>query len=125
MKIVIDSSILIDYLRGGIKWQEFLESAPQNAELFLPTIVIFELFSGKSAKKAQVATAILALLQQFTPIELTAAISQRAGELYKGSHIDAVDYIIAATALELHASVLTLNTKHFQQITSLNLYPLP
>ncbi|MBI2621853.1 MAG: PIN domain-containing protein, partial [Candidatus Levybacteria bacterium] len=94
MKVIIDSSILIDYFRGGIKWQEFLEDVPKDVELFLPTIVIFELFSGKSTKKNGVAKDILNLLKQFIPIELTSGIAIKAGELYRdvGSRIDPADY---------------------------------
>ena len=123
MKIVIDSSILIDYLRGGTKWQDFLRVSPRNAEFFLPTIVHFELFSGKSSKKSIVVKDILNLLKQFTHIELTETIAIKAGELCRdiGTHIDPEDYIIAASALELGATVLTLNKKHFEQIPYLAL----
>lgn len=126
MKIVIDSNILIDYLRGGTKWQDFLSDAPRNAELFLPTIVIFELFSGKSTKTSSVAKDILNLLKKFTQIELTETIAIKAGELHRdlGTHIDPEDYIVAASALEIGASVVTLNRKHFEQIPQLSLYSL-
>lgn len=126
MNIVIDSSILIDYFRGGTKWQEFLEDAPKDAELFLPTIVIFELFSGKSTKKSGVAKDILNLLKQFTSIELTIEIAIKAGELYReiGSRIDPADYIIAASAFSIGGKALTLNRKHFEKIPNLSLYPL-
>ena len=126
MKIVIDSSIIIDYLRDGTKWQDFLNEALRDSELFLPTIVIFELFSGKSTKKSSTAKGILNLLKQFTKIELTETIAIKAGELYRdiGTHIDAEDYIIAASALGIGGTVLTLNKKHFQQISGLQIYPL-
>lgn len=127
MKLVIDSGILIDYLRGGKKWQDFLNEAPRNAELFLPVIVIFELFSGKSTKKNSIAKEILNLLKQFTYIELSEAIAMKAGQLYRdiGSHIDSIDYIIAASALDLGGSVVTLNRRHFEQIPGLDLFDLP
>lgn len=127
MKIVIDTSILIDYLRGGTKWQDFLSEAPRNAELFLPTIVIFELFSGKSTKQTSIAKNIITLLNQFTHIELTDSIAVKAGELYRdvGTHIDPEDYIIAASAFSIGGKVLTLNKKDFEQIQNLPLYPLP
>jgi len=38
--------------------------------------------------------------------------------------LGAADYIIAASALELGAKVLTLNAKHFKQIPHLSPYPL-
>lgn len=126
MRLVIDSSILIDYLRGGTKWQDFLTNVPRQAQLFLPTIVILELFSGKSSKKISVAKDILNLFKKFTRIELTEAIAIQAGKFTRdiGTQIDPEDYIIAATALSLNGQVVTLNQKHFNQIPNLDLYPL-
>lgn len=126
MKIVIDTSILFDYLRGGIKWEEFLNNVEKDAELFLPTIVIFELFSGKSTADPRVANNITDFIKFFQKVDLTEKVAKRAGELFRdvNKNLGAPDYIIAATTLELHASLLTLNTKHFRQITNLNLYHL-
>ena len=126
MKIVIDTSILIDYLRGGTIWQQFLINAPREAELFLPTVVIFELFSGKSAEDPNKINKIDALLQKLQKVELTEEIARKAGELYRniGMKIGSVDYLIAASALELNAKVVTLNQKHFKQIPNLAIYPI-
>lgn len=127
MKLVIDSSILIDYLRGGTKWQDFLNEVPRNAELFLPVIVIFELFSGKSTKKTSVTKQISGLIKEFIYIEFSDTIAVKAGQLSRdiGYHIDPTDYIIAASALDLGATVVTLNKKHFSQIPGLPLFDLP
>ena len=127
MKLVIDSSVLIDYLRGGIIGKKIFDTIEkQNPELFIPTIVFFELFSGTSTRNLAVATKIINLIQNFKRIELTEEIAIHAGEIYRqiGKHIGPQDYIIAASALSIGASVLTLNTKHFQQIPTLLLYPL-
>lgn len=127
MKLVIDSSILIDHLRGGTKWQDFLNEVPRSAGLFLPVIVIFELFSGKSTKKASVTKQISNLLKEFTYIEFSETIAIKAGQLSRdiGYHIDPTDYIIAASALDIGGTVVTLNKKHFEQIPGLNLFELP
>jgi len=58
MRLIIDTSILIDYLRGGIKWEELLRKFEKDTEIYLPTIVIFELFSGKSTSDPKVAKEI-------------------------------------------------------------------
>lgn len=125
IKLVVDSSILIDYLRGGrIGKQLFDEIEKQNSELFIPTIVLFELFSGTSSENLLVKTKIINFLQIFKRIELTEEIAMRAGQLYRqiGKHIGPQDYIIAASALDLGATVVTLNTKHFEQIPGLSIY---
>lgn len=124
MKVIVDTSIFIDYLRGGTKWQEFLDYAPPDLILYIPTIVIFELFSGKSSKKAGLAKKLSALLDKFHKIELDQKIAQHAGELFRdiGSHIDPADYIIAASALEEGAKVVTLNKKHFEKIPGVSIF---
>ena len=126
MKVVIDTSILIDYLRGGTKWEAFIENVDKEAELFLPTVVIFELFSGSSTKNQQKKQDVVDLLKQFHKIDLDEQIAKRAGELFRDlkKNLQVPDYIVAASALETGAAVLTLNTKHFQQIPHLSLYPL-
>lgn len=125
MKLVIDTSVLIDFLRGGIIGKELFDKVEkQNCELFIPTIVIFELFSGASSKNPLVKTKIITFIQNFKHIELTEELATRAGELYRqiGKHIGPQDYIIAASALDLGATVLTLNRKYFEQIPGLKIY---
>ena len=125
MKLVIDTSVLIDYLRGtSFGKQLFDEVEKQDSELFIPTIVIFELFSGASSKNLLVKTKIINFIQHFKRIELTETIAISAGELYRqtGKQIGPQDYIIAASALEIGATVLTLNKKHFEQIPGLAIY---
>jgi len=126
MKLVIDTSILIDYLRGGILWEELIGNLKKDTEIYLPTIVVFEIFSGKSTSDPKIAKEINNFLAYFQRIELTDDIAKRAGELFRdvNKNLGAPDYIIAASALELNATVVTLNRKHFEQITNLNIYPL-
>lgn len=129
MKIIVDSSIIIDYLRGGKKWDDFISvaEAEQNSQLFLPTIVIFELYSGTSTRSIKKLQEMIYFINQFERIDLDEHIARLAGELSRDAkqHIQAPDYIIAASAVQIGAKVLTLNKKHFAQIPHLSLYPLP
>ncbi|NTU46030.1 type II toxin-antitoxin system VapC family toxin [Candidatus Roizmanbacteria bacterium] len=123
MKIVVDTNIIIDYLRGGTAWEEFLTHADPKAELYLSTLVVFELFSGKITIKTEVAKKIHAFLSYFEKVDVTEKIAERAGKIYRdiSCNLDVPDYIVAATALEMNAAVLTLNKKHFSQIPELRL----
>ena len=125
-RIVIDTSILVDYLRGGPHWDDFFITLEEGVELFLPTIVIYELFSGKSSKNIIQKRRIENFIKLFTKIELSVDIAQNAGELYRdlGINLDTPDYLIAASSLEIGAQVVTLNTKHFKKIPGLSIYPL-
>ncbi len=124
MKVVVDTSILIDYLRGGKKWEMFIKEIDDGTELLLPTIVIFELFSGSSTKSLAKRFDIIDLLKQFRQIDLNEAIARVAGELYRDvkQTLEVPDYIIAASALQFNATVVTLNKKHFEQIPNIHLY---
>ena len=124
MNLVVDTSVLIDYLRGGILWEQIIESE-KEAICHIPTIVIFELFSGKSSKLPQNAQKIKNILKYLERIELTEKIAKRAGELYRDVNktLQAPDYIIAASCLSIGGSVVTLNVKHFQNIPGLQIYP--
>ncbi len=126
MKIVVDSSIIIDYLRGGKKWDDFIDSASRDTQLFLPTVVIFELFSGSSTKNGHKLQEMIAFIHEFQRIDLNESIARVAGELFRDAKIkiQAADYIIAASALDIGGIVVTLNKKHFQQITGVSIYPL-
>lgn len=128
MKIVADTSILIDYLRGGKVGARFIEDieGDDDSELFLPTIVVFELFSGQSTKSPIVVNKILNLLKFFQRIELTEEIARQAGQLFRDTKkaLQVPDCIIVASALQVNAQVITLNKKHFEQIPNINLYPL-
>lgn len=127
MRLVVDTSILIDYLRGGtVGMKVFSQIKRENGKLFIPTIVIFELYSGKSIEDFTVLKTVTEFIRFFEKVELTEEIAIRAGSIYRqiGKSIGPQDYIIAATALDLNATIVTLNKKHFQQIPNLALYPI-
>lgn len=128
MRLVVDTSVLIDHLRKGIAWKTVLAEIEgrDDIELLIPTIVIFELFSGASSKNPAIQAEINNLLEDFRKIHLDEGIAVRAGELSRDIHraIQAPDYIIAASAIEVGGAVVTLNRKHLEQIPGLDLYPL-
>lgn len=125
MKLVIDTSIVIDYLRNGAAGIQFFEEK-KEVDFFLPTIVIFELFSGKSTQSKKVQQKIISFIEYFQRVEFTEEIAIKAGELYRDVNktLQISDYIIAASALTIGGVVVTLNKRHFEQIPNLILYPL-
>ena len=126
MKLVLDTSIIIDYLRGGNSWEVLLSQIDKDTSFHIPTIVIYELFSGQSTKNPDVASKVNIFLKYFERVELTEKIAQHAGQLYRefGKQTGPADFIIAASAIDLGAKVITLNKKHFEQITGLSLYTI-
>jgi len=124
MKLVLDTSIIIDYLRNGKTGVNFFGTVEQSVEFYIPTIVIFELFSGQSTKNLNKLKIILDFIEFFVRIELNEAIARRSGELSRDlkTTLQIPDYIIAASAMEVGAQVVTLNKKHFEKIPGVNLY---
>lgn len=125
MKIVVDTSILIDHLRGGSVWRKVVMEIREDTQLYVPTIIFFELFSGQSTKDPDIVSRIYSLLVNFQRIDLNEDIAKLAGQLFRDNKkkLEVQDNIIAATALQLGGSVLTLNRKHFETIPNLELYP--
>lgn len=124
MKLLLDTSIVIDKLRNGYMWDTFWQKADHEHELYLSSVVIFELFSGKSTRRTETVRKIDSLLAYFQIIDVNRAISQRAGEIYRDLKIvlQVPDYIIAATALDIGAEVVTLNRRHFAKIPGIRIY---
>lgn len=126
MKLVVDTNILIDHLRGGKIWRKIADEIDDDTGLFVPTVVIFELFSGISTRNPLIVSQIYKLLGNFQRLDLNELIARQAGELYRDTKktLEVPDYIIAASALSVNAQIVTLNQKHFTQIPGINLYPL-
>lgn len=123
MKLALDTNIFIDKLRGGVKLDEFLSNINEGVELFLPTVVVFELFSGLSSKQKTVTEKIIGFRKYFREIDLNWSIAKKAAEIHRdNSSIEAFDCIVAATAIEIGAQVVTLNKKHFSQIPQVVIY---
>lgn len=125
MDFVVDSSILIDKFRGGEGWFSLENAVDElNPRLYLPSIVQFELMSGQSTKNIKKLKEIRGFVDRFRKIDLTEDIARRAGFLFRdlGIKLGVVDYIVAATALELGAQVVTLNKKHFEKVPGVEIY---
>jgi len=124
MKLVLDASILIDKLRGGHRWDAFLDNVDKTAELFVPSIVAFELYAGNSTKEAKNAKIVANILSFFQLVDLTLEIGIQAGEIYRDitKTLQIPDYLIAVTAISLGGYIVTLNQKHFKQIPGVRIY---
>lgn len=126
MRYVIDTSVIIDLLRGGSIWQKFIGEIDDNSSLMISAVTVFELFSGLSTKDAQVAKKIEHFLKNFEIIGVDYEIGILAGTIFRdiARDLEVPDYIIAASALTVRATVVTLNKKHFEKIPSLSIYSL-
>ncbi|MBB2890131.1 type II toxin-antitoxin system VapC family toxin [Flexivirga oryzae] len=121
MTIVVDTSIIIDVLRGDSAAATTLSDAREDGPLHASEVVRLEVLAGmRPAEEA----ATRALLDVFTWHPLDAEIAEIAGELGRqwlprNRGIDSADLAIAATAISLAAQLLTRNVKHFPMFEGL------
>jgi len=125
-RVVIDTNVVIDYLRVGINsFAKLVELQKENkAELYLSSVSIVELFAGKSSLKDS--KKLLQLTEFLSIIPLTTELAKFAGELKRDNHlsITVADLIIAASALTLDAKLATRNKRHFKGIPKLQFLSL-
>ena len=120
--IVVDTSVLIDHLRGRPEAYRALRQAVEADQRLAGSVLTkVEITAGMRSNERG---AVEALFRAVEWLPVTGAIADEAGVLarrYRRSHesIDVVDYVIAATARSLDASVWTLNVKHFPMIDGL------
>lgn len=119
MRVVLDTSVLIDHLRAATPATEYLaglDDRPSCSE-----ISRIEVIQGLRSAERKTAEKLFALID-WAPV--TAAVARRAGELgrrWRRSHpgIGVADLAIAATAEQLGATVATRNLKHFPMFRDL------
>ena len=120
---LLDTSILIDFLRVKDKKQTLLyKLAKKNYTFFISIVTHSELYEGRNVWKNQYANKELEiLLTGITILPLDIEISRLAGKIRTKHHIALIDAIIAATALQNKLSLATLNVKDFKKIDALEL----
>lgn len=124
IKVLVDTDIIIDFLRTrkGILSKLFELQAKQTLELYITSITIVELFSGQSSKKKN--PDLSELISEFKIIELTRGLAKFAGELKRDNLllVPFADLVIGTTAVYIKAKLATRNRQHFQSIPKLKFY---
>jgi predicted nucleic acid-binding protein len=114
--IVVDTSVLIDHLRGRPEARDALAAAVEAGDLLVGSVLTrTEVLAGERDTEAESTAALLAVIEW---VPVTESVADRAGRLaqqFLRSHpgVDTVDYVIAATAQELGGDLWTRNVKHF------------
>jgi hypothetical protein len=118
---LVDTSILIDYLRGHASAGDLLERERAADVLHASEITRIEVLAGMRPAEEDATRALLSTLV-WHPVD--AEIAEEAGALgrqWLPSHhtIDSADLAIAATAVRTDARLLTRNVRHFPMFTDL------
>jgi len=120
-KFLVDSDILIDFLRGLNKTRGFLFKLRKEGELLISVINVVEIYSGKEIKNTKKRKIIDQFLNGFKIIPLDENLGKLAGEIRLNYYLPFADAIVAATAIYTGSVLATRNIKHFSKIKNLKL----
>ena len=121
MKIVVDTDVIIDVLRGFEPTKEKIKELLENNELLISGITEAEIFAGKDMEMGEKKKKIVKFLSMFKKVNPDNQILQIAGEFKRKYRISLLDCIIAATAYVLNAKLFTRNKKDFEKIKEVRL----
>ncbi len=120
--IVVDTDVFIDHFRGVQLASDYLQSIPVNRRA-TTDINVMELFKGASNRREVDLVERFLTRNGFIWLPVTAIASRQAVELLKryslSQGLSVPDALIAGIVLELGASLITGNTRHFQFVPEL------
>lgn len=126
---LIDTSVIIDYLRGKKEAVELLNNT--EGEFFSSYVCLGELYEGvyrvsNSKEMADVVTRFFASLSGIFGVDEN--IAQKFGGIRadlkrQGNVIEDLDIFLAATCIVHDLTLITFNQKHFSRVDNLRLYP--
>ncbi|MEK7162084.1 MAG: type II toxin-antitoxin system VapC family toxin [Patescibacteria group bacterium] len=120
--VLVDSDILIDYLRGLDSARAFFSASGRDFLFYLSVVSLAEIYAGKDTKNANKLKEIEQFLSNFEISLITPAIAKLGGGLRRDCSTPFADSLIAATALEYSFTLATRNIKHFNSLPKLKLF---
>lgn len=122
MTTVVDTSVLIDHLRGDDRARRLVgEAVRSGARVAASVLTKVEILAGVRPHETE---ATRRLLDRLEWIDVDDEIAEQAGALaarFVRTHpgIEVVDYVIAASAQRLDGQLWTLNVRHFPMFPAL------
>lgn len=122
MTILVDTSVLIDVLRGEVAAAAVLRDARTAGPLHASEVTRLEVLAGMRDREEAATRALLAVLIWHPVDEKVAEVAGELGRKWLPGNrgIDSADLAIAATAVLLDARPLTRNVKHFPMFSELS-----
>src|SRR5947209_2716955 len=117
-RLLIDTDVLIDYLRGRAEAVTYLEGLTEA--LAVSAVTVAELYAGVREGAERVALEQFLTAFEIIPVDEAIAL---AGGLFrrdfgKSHSTGLADALIAATAESRQATLVTLNDKHFPMLSN-------
>ena len=118
MPLVIDTDVIIDYLRDRPEAVSYLENLTDF--LLVSAITVAELYAG--VRDGAERTALDSFIQAFEIVAVDEEIAVKGGlyrrDYYKSHNTGLADALIAATADTKNAELVTLNKKHYPMLSN-------
>jgi len=118
--ILIDTDVIIDYLRGRDDAVAFLEGV--TVPLIISVVSVAELYAG--IREGRERTSLETILSIFETIPVTDDIAVIGGlfrrEFGRSHNVGLADALIAATAQVSNVTLVTLNKKHFPMLADVD-----
>jgi len=126
---LLDTSVIIDYLRGKDKTVDLIDGIEGN--LTSSYVCLAELFEGvyRANNRKDVKEAVMHFFASLTTIfGLNIEIAESFGKIRKdlkvqGKIIEDLDIFIAATCIVHDLTLVTYNKEHFSRVKDLKTYP--
>ncbi|CAG0935411.1 Ribonuclease VapC10 [Thermoflexales bacterium] len=114
--LLIDTDVLIDYLRNRQEAVAYLESATEP--LLISVVTIAELYAGVQEGSERTKLDVFITAFEIASLDLAIAIvgGLHRRQYHKSHNVSLADALIAATAEHHQAKFVTLNSKHFPMI---------
>ncbi|MFH0726488.1 MAG: type II toxin-antitoxin system VapC family toxin [Pseudomonadota bacterium] len=124
--ILIDTSVIIDFLRKKNKRKSALWDIKAGYNCFMSVISEFELWAG--ALTEQKKEDITKIVKWIKPIPFDSSIAEISARFHqdlksRNEGIEFRDIFIAATALYHKYPLATLNIKHFGRFPEIRIFP--
>lgn len=117
-KLLVDTDVLIDYLRGNNEAVKYIKT--YSRKVLLSAISVAELYAGVQDDERRVLAEFIGL---FPVLPVTMMIAKTGGDykrdFFKSHNVGLADALIAPTAKTHNAALKTLNTKHFPMFKDL------
>ena len=125
-KILVDTSVVIDFIRKKQKDETHFWYFMSNYQCFISVVSVFELYNGAidDNKKED----INKIIKWLNVIPFDFSCSLKASEIYLSLKkvnrlVEFRDIFIAATSITSGKPLATLNIKHFKPISGISIIP--
>lgn len=120
MRYLLDTNVLIEAVGGVVEAIRALQEAAEAEWAGYSAITRIEMF-GYPQLTDQEEQALAAVVAEFEEVSVDATIVDKTITLRKAGRIKTPDAIIAATALESQATLITRNADDFKKIENLEI----